>query len=155
MNNFIDLKNKLNELNSVIKESDELYHLIANKRNLSDSAFWILYEIRLSDCPITQSMLCKHIFFPKQTINSSLKSLEEEGILSLASSSDNKKNKLIILTPKGLALAKEIIDDVIAAELFALETIDENELEVFLGTFKKYINLLKQRTVSQDENSII
>ncbi len=152
MKDLNDLKEHLKDFNSATKEFDELYHLIANKHNISDSAFWILYEIRLNDSPLTQSKLCKSVFLPKQTINSSLKILEEGDILSLVSSTDNKKNKLIILTPKGVSLAEKIIDDVIKAELKTLDTIDENELAIFLKVYHKYLQSLKEGTLDKHEN---
>jgi len=37
------INKKLSEYNSIIKENEGIYHRVAKKNGLSDSAFWILY----------------------------------------------------------------------------------------------------------------
>ena len=57
-----------------------IYHNIAKKRSLSDSAFDILYALYSEDGQ-RLSQLCKTSFLSKQTLSSSVKRLEEEGLL--------------------------------------------------------------------------
>lgn len=144
--------NKLKEFNLIEKETDELYRIIATKHNLSESAFWILYEIRLNDYHLTQSELCKYSFLPKQTINSALKILEEQKFLNLIPSSENKKSKLIILTNKGIELSEKIIDNIIETEIDIFKSFDQNELEIFLKIHHEYAKNLKERIINKYEN---
>lgn len=145
-------KTNLKSFNLITKECNELYRLIALKNNISDSAFWILYEIRINNCKLTQSELCKYVFLPKQTINSALKILEEKGILTLISTDLNKKNKLISLTSEGIELAKKIVDDVIESELNIFDSIDSSKVDIFLEVYYEYVEKLRKRSVDKYEN---
>lgn len=153
MKNKVELIKKLKTFNMIEKECDELYRSIALKHNMSESSFWILYEVRLNECSLTQTDLCKKSFLPKQTINSSLKLLEEKGLLRLSLSENNKKNKLISLTDEGINFSKRIIDDVIETEMDILNSFSENELNVFFNVHHNYVKNLKERMKVKNENS--
>lgn len=145
MNDLNNAKNNLRSFNFITKKCDEVYRQIALKHNISDSAFWILYEIRLNDSKLTQSELCKNAFLPKQTINSALKILEEKEILTLSFTDSNRKNKLISLTDKGMDLATKIVDEIIKIEISIFDSIDESKLNIFLEVYNEYVNELKKR----------
>lgn len=155
MNYNQNILKKLKIFNMIEKECDEVYRSIASKHNISESSFWILYEIRLNECCLTQSDLCKASFLPKQTINSSLKLLEEKDLLKLSLSEKNKKNKLISLTEKGIELSKKIVDDVIETEMSILNSFDENELNIFLKIHSSYVKCLKERIIDKYDNKTI
>lgn len=155
MNQNKTIIEKLKKFNLIEKETNELSRLIANKYNLSESAFWILYEIRLNDSNLTQTELCKFSFLPKQTINSALKILEKQEILNLVTAANNKKNKKIVLTSKGLELSKNIIDPVIEKEIAILCSFDQNELDIFLKIHNEYAKEFKERIIDNYENKII
>ncbi len=152
MNQNKTMIEKLKKFNLIEKETNELSRVIANKYNLSESAFWILYEIRLNDSNLTQAELCKFSFLPKQTINSALKILEKQEILNLVTSANNKKNKKIILTNKGLELSKSIIDPVIEKEIAIFSSFAQNELDIFLKIHSEYAKEFKERIINSYEN---
>lgn len=136
----------LAEYNRLYKENDELYRNAAKALGLSDCAFWILYFLRESggepDCSLTQSGICSAIYAPKQTVNSSLKKLAEEGIIELAEGAD-RRSKPVCLTKKGTALAGQTVDRVLEAEQRAFGRMSADEQKLFLELFRKYTNLLK------------
>lgn len=133
----------LSEYNGLMKENDELYRNAAKVMGLSDCAFWIFYLLREHDGELTQSDICSVIYMPKQTVNSSLKKLEENGYLRLFEGND-RRSKLVSLTQKGMVLAAETVDRVLAAELRALGGMTAEEQSVFLGLFRRFTDLLKQ-----------
>lgn len=133
----------LSEYNGLMKENDELYRNAAKAMGLSDCAFWILYILRERDEELIQSDICSGICMPKQTVNSSLKKLEERGYLRLFEGND-RRSKLVRLTQEGNALAAETVDRVLAAELRALGGMTAEEQSVFLGLFRRYTDLLKK-----------
>lgn len=136
----------LAEYNRLYKENDELYRNAAKALSLSDCAFWILYFLRESgeepDCGLTQSGICSAIYAPKQTVNSSLKKLEEDGVIELAEGTD-RRSKPVCLTEKGMALAGQTVDRVLEAEQRAFGKMTADEQTLFLELFRKYTNLLK------------
>lgn len=139
-------KEHLAEYNRLYKENDELYRNAAKALGLSDCAFWILYFLRESvgqpDCGLTQSGICSAIYAPKQTVNSSLKKLEEDGVIELAEGTD-RRSKPVCLTEKGMALAGQTVDRVLEAEQRAFGKMTADEQTLFLELFRKYTNLLK------------
>ena len=138
----LNIDKKLLEYNSIIKENDRLYHEAAKTFGLPDCAFWILYVLRESDIKLTQSEICHAIYYPKQTVNSSLKKLETNGYIQLKQIS-NHRNKQIYLTPKGIQLSGMTVDKVMDIEHRALMELGNEEQEVFIRLFRKYTNILK------------
>ncbi len=132
------------EYNALIRETDELYHNVAKNLHLPDCAFWILYSLRESKLPLTQSDICNSLYYSKQTVNSALKKLETEGYIALCSSSDRRRKQLR-LTEKGLLLAANTVERVMTAELEALTELSDQERTLFLAVFDKYTAILKQK----------
>lgn len=96
--------------NQLIKEMDDLYRVYAKNCNLSETAFWILYCIReREEGAFTQREICGYWFYTPQTVNSALKNMTEEGLLTLRAEEDNRKNKRIYLTEKGKETAERIV----------------------------------------------
>lgn len=136
-------RENLSAYNGLYKENDELYRNAAKAVGLSDCAFWILYYLREHEGELTQRDICFAIYAPKQTVNSSLKKLEEDGMIDLTEGAD-RRSKLVRLTKKGTVLASETVDRVLAAELRALGEMTAEEQMLFLGLFRKYTDLLKK-----------
>lgn len=139
------MKKKLIEYNNLIKENDKIYRNLSKNSGLSPCSFWILYVLREDEDPLTQSEICEMLHEPKQTVNSALKKLAADGYIALSSGSD-RRSKSISLTEKGLCLAAETVDLVMAAEQSVLEEFTEEELHTFISLFRKYTQTLKQKT---------
>lgn len=141
------ITDQLAAFNRLSKEMDETYHLYAKKQEISDTILWLLYSLYESNAPFTQRELCSAWHYPPQTINSALKNLERQGVIELAATSDNKKNKLILLTEKGRELAQKIIFPLVHAEEKAFQGMEPEEKELLLSLLQKYVKLL-QREIS-------
>ena len=134
-------KEYLSKLNNILKENDEIYRNVAKNSGLPDCAFWILYTLRDVGNITTQSEICSAIYLPKQTVNSAMKKLENDGYIQLLNTND-RRSKQVSLTPKGLTLAETTVDKVIAREIKALSGMTPDEKETFLRLFRKYTDLL-------------
>ena len=64
---------------------DEFYHTLAQGLGLSDSAFWVLWGLEELGAGCTQRDICRQFFLSKQTVHSSVRKLERDGLLSLRS----------------------------------------------------------------------
>ena len=131
----------LSKLNNIFKACDKIYRNAAKNSGLPDCAFWILYTLRDEGNITTQSEICSAIYLPKQTVNSAMKKLENDGYIQLLNTND-RRSKQVSLTPKGLALAQKTVDRVIALETEALSGMTHDEKETFLQLFRKYTDLL-------------
>ena len=138
------LKEHQMEINMIEKEISDFYGRISNGSVFSDSALWILYFLRLTGKPLTQSEICTMMFQSKQTVNSTLKKLCDEEYIIFKSSEKDKKRKPIYLTEKGERLCADSADKVISAETAALECFSEEELTAFISLHKKYFDNLKE-----------
>lgn len=134
----------LSQFNSALKENDDIYRGLSKFYGLSECAFWILYTLRVSETPVTQSDICGVMFQPKQTVNSALKKLENEGYINLNSAA-NRRFKEIVLTKTGITLAQNTVDNVIHAEIEALSTMSSEEFTNFMQLFGKFTKTLKHQ----------
>lgn len=130
-------------LNHRLKENDDWYQQTAKQLGLPDSAFWILYMLYDYRDGVTQSEICSLSCFPKQTINSSLKKLENDGIIKLVQGADGRSKK-IILTAAGHELMKKTIIKVRRTEHEALNRMTDDEKDILISALDKFTRLLNE-----------
>lgn len=111
------LSTRLFALNEAWKENANIYRQMAKQMNLTDMAMWALYTLRVEPGEMPQSRMCEFLHEPKQTINSALKKMEADGLITLQSGS-NRRTKTIQLTAAGEALAQFSEEE--ADQLFSL-----------------------------------
>lgn len=130
---------QLRRFNRLVGETDAVYHELANRLGLSDSAFQILYTLRAEGgaCPLRD--ICTFSGLTKQTVNSALRKLEAEG--SVMTESSGARHKTVTLTTKGAELAEKTVAKVIEIENEILSSWPAEDLE-------KYIRLTEEFLVS-------
>lgn len=106
----IGAERQLSEYNHVYKENTAIYRDLSIRLGLNESTFWILYTLRIEEPPVTQSDMCAILAYPKQTVNSALKKLEQEGLLTLFGER-GRGGKPIRLTEAGAKLAEQTVED--------------------------------------------
>lgn len=122
-------------------ESDDLFNRIIEKSGLSGAEFMTLYCLEYG--ARTQAEICKQLFMPKQTINSAVKSLSARGFVTLVSSEENAKIKILNRTEQGRAFSKThvlVMDDV---EDEMWQKFSDEEQNTLIELTKKYNMLLK------------
>lgn len=135
---------QLAQLNQCFKQVDEIYHKLAVRYKLSDSAFWILYSLCESKEPCTQNDFCQDWFFPKQTVNSTIANLVKVGYIALESMPGSRNSKRIVMTEAGKAYTKGTIKPLLRAEQAAFERMSEEERETYLELTRKHISYLDE-----------
>lgn len=93
------------KFNSLFKEMTDVYHNIALKLEMSESAMLILYAIVDLGDGCTQKDISQMYYMSKQTINTSIKNLEKSGYIKFKQ--DKGNNKQIFLTLSGKKLAEK------------------------------------------------
>lgn len=134
---------QLLEYNRTYKHLDELYADYAKLCGLSESEFWIMYALAETGSMRTQKDLCEWWSSSKQTINSALKGLEKEGVVTLTSTEENKKAKYITLTDKGVVMVETIIKPIMYAEQQAFKKMGKEASEEYLRLDKMYSDILE------------
>ena len=130
------LSTRLFALNEAWKENANIYRQMAKQMNLTDMAMWALYTLRVEPGEMTQSRMSEFLHEPKQTINSALKKMEADGLITLQSGS-NRRTKTIHLTAAGEALARETADRVAETEQQALSQFSEEEANQLFSLMRR------------------
>ena len=130
--------------NRAHKRMNVIYHDYAKAAGISDAAFWLLYSLYEKGAPCTQTELCEVWFFTRQTINSALKSLEKQGLITLDFAPNSRKNKQFFFTEAGEQLVKDKIIPLVQAEEQSFLRLDEQERDALLAITQKHLNILEE-----------
>lgn len=130
----------------IYNENTLLYHRLARACGLLDCAFWLLYTLRSEEAPLTQTQLSEQLSLPKQTVNSALKKLVEEGVLRLEAADGNLKNKRVCLTEAGEAFLRRTVDRVFGVESAAAARLTEEERSALVALSQKLLDAFRAET---------
>lgn len=134
---------EMKRFNHLLSEIDAAYHEISLKLGLSDSAMLILYTICDNDnknsCLLQD--ICRRSGLSKQTINSSIRKLEANGILYLESITP--KSKKVCLTERGKLLAEQTAGQVIKAENEIFASWPREDVEKYLELTEAFLLALR------------
>ena len=142
---------QMQELNRLYKQQDELYHNLAVRFGISDTALWILYSICSSEKPATQYDFANAWFYPKQTVNSAIARLEKTGMLSLVPVPGTRNRKNVILTKDGEAFCARTVLPLLEAEERAFRRFSEAERQTFLRLMEEQFRYLREETAGTAE----
>ena len=128
------------------KEQDALYHSVAVKYGLSDTALWVLYLVSEDCADLTQQDLCRQVCFAKQTINTAVNSLVTNGFLERIPIQGTRNHKKLRLTPAGWELANRTTGRLKKAEENAYGRLTEAELQAYLDVKGRLTAYLREET---------
>lgn len=128
----------------LFNEYDDIFHDLARKMGISDSAFTILYGICSLGDGCLQRDICASYYISKQTVNSSTRRLEQEGYICLKKG--NGRDMHLYLTPKGQQFAKANIFPVFELEKEAFLEMTPQERNEMVRLTSKYVSLVRERT---------
>lgn len=134
----------LKEFDSLYKMIDDIYHEIALSMHLTDSAFIILYCLLELGDGCSQKDICKLYSISKQTINSSVKSLEDKGFLIRKAGLGRDIH--LYFTEFGKKFADKHIGPVFDMENATFACMESSECEQLLSLTRKYIQILQEHT---------
>lgn len=146
---------ELKEFNRLYRELDRLYHEIAVKAELSDSAFYILYAIIELGDGCMQKEISENYFLSKQTINSSIQNLITKGYVSMINGKGHDKH--VYLTDEGKNFVMDKIYPVMKMESEVFTEMTREESCEMLRLYRKYIRLFQNKLNggNKSENTVI
>lgn len=133
----------LKRYNHLIGEINAVYHEISLKLGLSDSAMIILYTICEygTECPLQE---IRHLSgLSKQTINSSIRKLESEGIVYLESL--GPKSKKVCLTEQGKLLTEQTAGQILRTENDIFASWPQEDVEKYITLTEAYLLALRRK----------
>lgn len=135
---------ELKRHNHLITEIEGVYHEMALKLGLSDSAMAILYTICNQGESCLLQDICRQSGLSKQTINSALRKLEAENVLYLEMAGSRNKN--VVLTESGKALARRTALQLIQIENEIFASWTQEDVDKFLKQTEEFLEALKERS---------
>ncbi len=142
----MELKCKINEkvkyLNNMLCEIDNLYQSLLINKGLSDSEYVVLFSILELGEGCLQKDIANNSYINKKTINSTIKKLEKNGLITLKAG--KYPNMHIYLTQNGRNYINDNIIPIIEVENKVMESVLDKEFESLTNTYSKYIKIFKE-----------
>lgn len=140
------------KFNGLYKECEDIYRCSAKFLNISVCTMWVLCVLSEQEIPPTQRQLCEQLSQPKQTINSTIASLERQGIVQLTPVSGNRKEKQVVLTKEGIQYVNEKIKPFINVEQEIFIEMGEKDSDEYLRLMQKCITIYREKIESVLQN---
>jgi len=112
------------------------------KWKIPTNAAMVLVHLHLHPEDSEPAALADANYFPRQTITFILDLLEREGLAIRQPHPNDRRRKLVVLTPKGKEKAEEMVRDMIAFESAALRTIEDVDLPRLQTFLARYADAL-------------
>ena len=151
-NAALSAKSLIEQENRQYNETNALYHAAAVQFGLSDTAFWILYALYSSAAPLTQVQMCAEWCLPKQTLNSAVRGMVEQGLVMLTPAPGCRRGKNLSLTEAGRALAEKTVAQVIRAEKCAMQRMGLERARQNLALGAEYLHFLQEEFTQLKES---
>ena len=114
------MQNEINE--HAICEFNKLYYKISglyvrfeNAKGINGSLYKVLHALYISELR-TQKDIMQNYEMPKQTINNVIVNLQKQDFIEISSSQNDKRERIVNLTKRGVEYAKAFIADYTAFE---------------------------------------
>lgn len=148
---YLRQSHELQEFARLSRGLEEIYHILAVRSGLSDSAFLIFYAMIELGEGCLQKEIASQYFISPQTINSSVRALEKKGYLYLKPG--KRRDMHIYLTDTGQQVLKERLGPIVQLENSIFEAMPPQESQELLRLTRKYLELFRQKlhTVSSED----
>lgn len=133
----------IKRFNHLLGEMDAVYHDISLHLGLSDSISKILYTIcdKGDHCPL--SLICRQTGLSKQTVNSAIRKLEQQGVVRLAAVDGKAKD--VYLTETGTVLANGTARRILQIENEILGSWRREDVEQYLALTERFLRSLQTK----------
>ena len=133
------------------REENAMYDNWAREQGLSSNSALILYSLYEAKESYTQKSISQMWSIPKQTVNTILKEFAENGYIELLTDKEDKRNKLITLTPEGNAYAGKIVEALHRRELYAIDRMGLENITRMNDDTELFINLFRSGGLIEHE----
>lgn len=142
------MKNKEDRFDAVIRKLNELsgiYRNAAARSGISVNEFWIWHALVREQREFTQQEICAVCGLPKQTVNTIVRNMVRQKLVTLEIVPLNRSRKRIHLTPAGRAMGEQLVAEAMAAERRAFNMLPENDQHGALHFLEAYLPLLRRQ----------
>ena len=140
MTAYEQMRRDFNDFTEMYYEQMSIYQDIARKLGMPDSAFYILYALWYRG-RVSQAQLSSESGLSRQTINSSVMRLKEQGIVTTELEG---RTSFVELTEAGRRYAEERIAPVVKMEQMAMDEFGAGNMDTLLGLMDDFIKILRK-----------
>lgn len=124
-------------------QANGLYSSWAVSKNINYYLLFVLYALE-GQKEMTQKKICTYTGLAKQTVNSVIRSLKEEGYIELVSGCGDRREKQITLTGKGIAYSSELTSPLRELEHRALQIMGSDRVQQMIDHIKLFHTVLEK-----------
>lgn len=135
------MKNLQGKLMKYMQSMDEAYEKYAKSKGMTYLSFAVLEDIYEIGDTCTQKQICKDTHYPKQTVNLTVKTFLEDGLIKLKEIPTDRRNKYIVLTEKGRKRCKDIIAPLWEMEENAITSMGNEKSEELIRLLELHSKL--------------
>ena len=136
-------KQPLHRYNHLVSEIEAVYHEISLRLGVSDSTMIVLYTICDQGGSCLLQDICRYSGLSRQTLNSALRRMEEQGLLYLMPV--DQKSKRACLTKTGDALAQRTALRLMQAENAIFSSWAPEDVERYLELTGRFLQGLREK----------
>ena len=130
-------ESKIYEFHRLYYRVNGLCGRLETMQEINGYLFKVLHALLVSEIH-TQKDIMQRYEMPKQTINNVILSLQKQGFIAVSQSPNDKREKIINLTPSGESYAQEIIAKYVAFEKKVYKKLGAQKLERLIEIFKDF-----------------
>lgn len=130
-------------------QANYLYSRWAANHGINYYSLVILYALDTKG-DITQRAICDYYGLPKQTTNTVIRSLKQQGYIILEENKEDRREKNVVLTNKGKSYSTEILEPLYRLEKKVFDDIGEERLIQMLETTKLF-SILFEKNMEENE----
>lgn len=127
------------DMDIVYQEVERLYYEISKGCGLSETAYWILVDIVVAggSCPQGSIATCHSL--SRQTVSSAMRSLVDRGLVTLERDENNRRSKIVTLTPEGRAFCEREVMPALKEEQRAFESLSPEDRTALVALIRCYV----------------
>ena len=120
-----------------------LYSSWAASKNINYYLLFVLYALE-GETAVTQKKICMCTGLTKQTVNSVIRSLKENGYIELAKGHEDRREKQILLTEKGASYSSELLTPLRRMERRVLEIMGSDRVREMVDNIALFNTVLEK-----------
>lgn len=128
---------------SVWGQANGLYSSWAASKGINYYLMFVLYALE-GQKAMTQKKICVCTGLTKQTVNSVIRSLKEDGYVELVPGCEDRREKQIVLTEKGTAYADSLITPLRELERRALQIMGSDKARQMVSGIALFNTVLEK-----------
>ncbi len=124
-------------------QANGLYSSWAASKNINYYLLFVLYALE-GEKAMTQKEICICTGLTKQTVNSVIRSLKEDGYVELAPGIEDRREKQVTLTDKGIVYSNELTAPLRELERRVLQIMGSDRVEQMVDNIALFNTVLEK-----------